>query len=439
MSSRQELAKHEQPINPNVQKLGIGLSWDRGGCSVDVDLQAVLVDRKGSIVDAVYYNNLKALGCVTHSGDEQTGDRAGIDECIWATLKKVPQTIVMMIFIVAAYGHGHLRDAANGTVHILEDNKKNEVLRYPLQKSNKEVDIVLNLIRNSNGEWIYRILDGPGQEGRHFMDILEPCLGNLIREVIPSAPKRQKVAFAMDKGDVLDLPASKEVGQISARLGWDVSGEGVDLDVSAVCFAKDGRDVGAVFFGNTEEWGISHSGDNLTGEGAGDDEVIFVDLAKVPEEIDQIFFSVNIYSKGMTFERVSNAYCRICDAEGSELARYMLREGKGESGLMIARLFRERTGHRWGFQALGTFCRGRTWKDSVKDMVPLVLKSALEVQMMRTQSALLGTSSVAPPAGGAAASTTRMGGGSEKPSVTAMPPPQVVRTQKSDEACCNIQ
>ncbi|CAE8595257.1 unnamed protein product [Polarella glacialis] len=78
-----------------------------------------------------------------------------------------------------------------------------------------------------------------------------------------TAPKRQKVAFTMEAGSVVDLPLSWSSSCISAGLGWDVSGAGdVEVDVFAVCLSKDCQMVGAVFFGNKEEVGLLHSGDN---------------------------------------------------------------------------------------------------------------------------------------------------------------------------------
>merc|ERR1719382_1843369 len=103
------------------------------------------------------------------------------------------------------------------------------------------------------------------------MDVLEPTIGNIIRAAIPSAPKKQKVAFAMDKGAVFGLPETGQLSSITAGLGWDVIGRGVDLDVSAVLLDDSGQVVSAIFFGNLQADGLTHSGDNLTGEGDGDD------------------------------------------------------------------------------------------------------------------------------------------------------------------------
>eukprot|EP00933_Yihiella_yeosuensis_P023740 TRINITY_DN18473_c0_g3_i1.p1 TRINITY_DN18473_c0_g3~~TRINITY_DN18473_c0_g3_i1.p1 ORF type:complete len:446 (+),score=95.80 TRINITY_DN18473_c0_g3_i1:68-1339(+) len=374
-------------------RYGVGVSWDvasRG--NVDVDLQAVIVDNKGSVIDAVYYNNLKALKAITHSGDEQTGEKAGMDELIWITLSKMPEHVRLIIFVVAAYSGGSLRDASNGMLHILEERKESEVARFQLEQSQHNVDAVAMVYRSNDGSWFLRIIEEPAEEGRHFIDILEPTLGNIIRNMIPGAPKKQKVAFAMEKGSVVDLPPTNRLDMISAGLGWDVNpkaGDDVDLDVSAVLFSKEFQVLGAVFFGNIEEFGLLHSGDNLTGEGAGDDEVIQVDFNHVPANVEQIFFVVNVYTKNVTFEMISNAYCRIFNAAGEELARYVLRDGRGERGLILARLFRE-PGGRWGFQACGKFCRGQTWKDSVPDIESISRLTAVQLQMRGSSSASLG-------------------------------------------------
>ena len=79
-----------------------------------------------------------------------------------------------------------------------------------------------------------------------------------------------------------------------------------DLDVSAVLIDQQGRDLEAVFFGRleSEEHGIMHSGDNLTGEGDGDDEQLVVNLDKIGDQVQQVFFVVNIYTPNRTFGQV---------------------------------------------------------------------------------------------------------------------------------------
>lgn len=385
-------------------RYGVAISWDKDpSAPVDVDLQAVIVDDMGRVVDAVYYNNLKALKCITHSGDETTGEKSGFDEVIWAGLARVPANIKMIILVVAAFKGGHLKDAKNGAVHILEERNDNEVATFSLEESQEEVDVVAMLVRSDQG-WVLRLVEVDAQDGQHFIDVLEPAIGSLVRSVLPSAPKRLKVAFAMEKGAVVDLPRTQDIKQIRAGLGWSVDKGNVDLDVSAVLFDESGAAKDAVFFGNLEFAGLKHSGDNLTGEGSGDDETISVNLEAVAEWVKQIFFCVNIYSNGKTFAEVASPYCRILDSNGTELARYELKEAGSQNGLIIARLFRDSSSIRWGFQALGSFCQGRTWKDSIGDMAPVAAKPPRELQLRGASTQMLaGGSAVGPAAAPAAA------------------------------------
>eukprot|EP00435_Cladocopium_sp_Y103_P008610 s4662_g2.t1 len=286
-----------------------------------------------------------------------------------------------------------------------------------LQKPNHQISLGGINVSDEAG-WILQVIQEPAREGRHFIDILEPVLGNIIRAAIPGAPKRQKVAFAMEKAAVMDLPQAHSIGKVYAGLGWDASAVmDIDLDVSAVVMTKDCQVLGAVFFGQLEGWALKHSGDNLTGEGEGDDEVIELDLPAIPAEVSQIFFVVNIYTRGVTFENVESAYCRIFDSTGEEMARYALRDGRGEKGLVMGRFFLEFSGDaaRWSFQALGSFCQGQTWKDSVPAIVSLARKSAKQLQMRSGTISMLGGQ----PAGGGHAPVAAMPPIQEPPRSTA--------------------
>jgi len=372
-------------------RYGIGISWDDvPGGRMDVDLQAVIVDTKGQVIDAVYYNNLKALKCITHSGDETSGEKSGLDETIWVGLERLAAHVRMVIFVVAAFRGGRLRDVQNGRIHVLEERKENEVALFSMEQSTENVDVVAAMTKSDAGGWSLRIVDEPAQPGQHFIDVLEPTIGNIIRRATPGAPKRVKVAFAMEKGAVVDLPQSAAMDQIVVGLGWDTGTQDIDLDVSAVLFDSQGKSRDAVFFGNLQAAGLVHSGDNLTGEGSGDDETITVNLQVVPEWVQQIFLCVNIYSQSCTFDRVANPYCRVLDSSMNELARYELREAGDQNGLIIARLLREGGAARWGFQAIGTFCRGRTYKDSLGDMAPIFHKTPRDLQMRGASFVSLG-------------------------------------------------
>jgi len=274
----------------------------------------------------------------------------------------------VVLFVIASRG-GHLRDAENGKFRVFQDSFSNEVAEFTLEKSDEEVDLVGALMHAEGEEWFFRVINVPAQDGQHFVDILEPTIGNFIREVIPGAPRRIKAAFAMEKGSVVDLPKTADMRQVVAGLGWDASAGGdVDLDVSVVLMDQGGAHVDTVFFGNLEYAGVTHSGDNLTGEGGGDDETITLKLDEIPSNVQQAVFMINIYTNGKSFSQVANPYCRIVSADGEEFCRYQLSEAGNEQGLIVARLFFDASSKRWSFQAAGVPCAGKTWKDSMPNV-----------------------------------------------------------------------
>jgi tellurium resistance protein TerD len=165
-------------------------------------------------------------------------------------------------------------------------------------------------------------------------------------------------------GNVSLTKAAPGLKAVSIGLGWDVrstTGDDFDLDASALGLDANHRIVADdyfVFFNNTSspDGSIVHQGDNLTGEGEGDDEVINVDLPVVPSTVDSIVFPVSIYdaeSRGQSFGQVRNAFIRVVDqANGNELARYDLSEDAStETAMVFGELYRN--GPEWKFRAIG--------------------------------------------------------------------------------------
>ncbi|MFD9421287.1 MULTISPECIES: TerD family protein [unclassified Streptomyces] len=151
---------------------------------------------------------------------------------------------------------------------------------------------------------------------------------------------------------------------VTVGLGWDVrttTGADHDLDASALLCSETGKvlsDAHFVFYNNlnSPDGSVRHTGDNLTGEGEGDDESIDVDLSGVPVEIAKIVFPVSIHdaqSRGQSFGQVRNAFIRVVNrANGVELARYDLSEDAStETAMVFGELYRH--GTEWKFRAVG--------------------------------------------------------------------------------------
>ncbi|MFB7635003.1 TerD family protein [Streptomyces sp. NPDC056149] len=164
-------------------------------------------------------------------------------------------------------------------------------------------------------------------------------------------------------GNVSLSKAAPNLTQITVGLGWDArstTGAPFDLDASAL-LCGSGRVLGDeyfVFYNNLKspEGSVEHTGDNLTGDGEGDDETILIDLTQVPEQVDAIVFPVSIHEadlRGQSFGQVSNAFIRVVNqADGGELARYDLSEdAAGETAMIFGEVYR-RNGE-WKFRAVG--------------------------------------------------------------------------------------
>jgi len=173
------------------------------------------------------------------------------------------------------------------------------------------------------------------------------------------------MGVSLSKGGNVSLTkAAPGLTAVSVGLGWDVrstTGVDFDLDASALGLADNHKilsDEYFVFFNNLKspDGSIEHTGDNLTGEGEGDDEVINVDLAGVPAQVTSIVFPVSIYdgdSRGQSFGQVRNAFIRVVNAaDKSELARYDLSEDAStETAMGFGELYRN--GPEWKFRAIG--------------------------------------------------------------------------------------
>ncbi|OIK08402.1 TerD family protein [Bacillus sp. MUM 13] len=179
------------------------------------------------------------------------------------------------------------------------------------------------------------------------------------------------MAISLSKGQKVDLTKSNPgLKNIIVGLGWDTNkydgGHDFDLDSSVFLLNASGKvnsDKDFVFFNNLQggNGSVVHTGDNLTGQGDGDDEQIKIDLTAVPAEVEKIAFTITIHeaeSRGQNFGQVSNAFVRVVNEQGNEeLIRYDLGEDFSiETAVVVAELYRHNG--EWKFNAIGSGYQG---------------------------------------------------------------------------------
>lgn len=192
------------------------------------------------------------------------------------------------------------------------------------------------------------------------------------------------MGLSLQKGQSLSLKKNDGAALTRVRmgLGWDSAAPvkrglfggmkkaaEVDLDASAIFFDASGKALDTVFFNQlqSKDGSTRHTGDNLTGEGDGDDEVILVDLTAVSAAVAHIVFVITSYSK-QTFDLVENAFCRLVDestAGSPEVARFQLTDSGTHTAMVMAKVSREGSG--WQFTAIGNRANGRTAMDLIAD------------------------------------------------------------------------
>jgi len=185
----------------------------------------------------------------------------------------------------------------------------------------------------------------------------------------------------LTKGQELALTTEDEapLTRVLLGVGWDKAptagfiGTGapeIDLDATAVQFAG-GQLFDIAFYNSlrTRDGSVVHLGDNTTGRGEGDDEVLTVDLTKVYGKVDTIVLFVSSY-QGHTLEWIANAYCRLVDENDVELARFRLTGGVPETGLVLAKIFRD--GAQWRLRAIGEGIAVKVPTESVEALRPYV-------------------------------------------------------------------
>ena len=177
--------------------------------------------------------------------------------------------------------------------------------------------------------------------------------------------KGQRVSLRKEDGGLLTV--------VRLGLGWDpMQGRGsIDLDASAVMYVG-GKEFDTVSFTHlrSNDGSILHSGDNLTGHGDGDDEVITVDLPRIPAQVTHIGFVITSF-QGQAFSQIRNAFCRLVDNNNNaELVRYDLGSGHSTTGMVMAALYRSEG--IWKMQAIGEGIKARMPGKAAKLAIPFL-------------------------------------------------------------------
>ncbi|MFG2572095.1 TerD family protein [Streptomyces sp. NPDC048481] len=369
---------------------------------VRLDVSGLLLTADGKVRsddDFIFYNQPSGPGVTYRSGGGASPDAITVDTAA------VPPGIEKIVVTASPDGAGQTFQGIEPTATITSADDGAVLATFTPPGLGAETALVVVEIYLRNGAWKARAV---GQGYADSLAGIATDFGVTVEEPAPAAPP-QPVAppqpplhtpvappappaappappaaapgtgkINLDKGRV-SLQKNQTVSlmkggrpllsQVKMGLGWEPAfrGKDIDLDASVIAFGPQRNHIDSCYFGKLSivNGAIKHSGDNLTGEGGGDDEVIVVDLGRLPQEVTGLVFTVNSFS-GQKFTEVAKAYCRLLDAAtGEELVRFDLTGAEAQTGVLMAKLIRQYSGE-WEMTAIGSFVKARTVRNMVK-------------------------------------------------------------------------
>ncbi|MEU1305956.1 TerD family protein [Streptomyces shenzhenensis] len=367
---------------------------------VRLDVSGLLLTADGKVRsddDFIFYNQPTGPGVTYRSGGGTAPDAIIVDTAA------VPPGIEKIVVTASPDAAGQTFQGVEPTATIRNADDNAVLATFTPPQLGTETALVIVEVYLRNGQWKARAVgqgyaNGLAGIATDFgVTVEEPTPAPAAQPVAPPMPAAQPAAPPMpaappappapapgtgkinlDKGRV-SLQKNQTVSlvkggrpllsRVQMGLGWEPAfrGKDIDLDASVIAYGPQRNHIDSCYFGKLTilNGAIKHSGDNLTGEGGGDDEVIVVDLGRIPQEVSGLVFTVNSFS-GQKFTEVAKAYCRLVDtATGEELVRFDLTGAEPQTGVMMAKLIRQFSGE-WEMTAMGDFVKARTVRNMVK-------------------------------------------------------------------------
>ncbi|MGW4595262.1 TerD family protein [Streptomyces sp. NPDC004457] len=362
---------------------------------VRLDVSGLLLTADGKVRsddDFIFYNQPAGPGVAYRSGGGTAPDAVTVDTAA------VPPEIEKIVVTASPDAAGQTFRGIEPTATIRDADGGAVLATFTPPQLGDETALVVVEIYRRAGQWKARAV---GQGYANGLAGIATDFGVTVEEpaAAPAAPPQPAAApvaappqpaappaapapgagkINLDKGRV-SLQKNQTVSlikggrpllsQVRMGLGWEPAfrGKDIDLDASVIAYGPQRNHVDSCYFGKLTilNGAIRHSGDNLTGEGGGDDEVITVDLGRLPQEVTGLVFTVNSFS-GQKFTEVAKAYCRLVDDfSGEELVRFDLTGAEPRTGVMMAKLIRQFSGE-WDMTAMGEFVKARTVRNMVE-------------------------------------------------------------------------
>ena len=358
-----------------VEKINVGLGWDfDSNETYDLDASVTGFNECNEPIESIYYSNLNGLGgSVHHFGDNLTGVGEGDDEVISINLKKVPAKVISLAVTVNSYKKNSLIKAKQAFIRLFETDSKREIGKFVLNKTKDCIGLLLGLLERNRlgGGWFFRVMCDP-IEGHvvttsynSLKILLNGYLESFNNDIVykPRHPMEGEEIFSPETWINIDS------AQVHVGLGWDIlPGNIYDLDASIISFDKQINDLEIIYHKNmkSKDGNIIHHGDNRTGLGEGDDEVLTINLKNLDQNVASMAVIVNSF-KGNSMVGLRSAFIRLFD-DDKPIGCHVLGQGTETVGLLLGYFRRDYINNCWLFQVLISPLPGTQAPESIEQL-----------------------------------------------------------------------
>ena len=370
--------KHGEPLIPgtwipvNEPTVSVGLGWDfTGKETFDLDASITGFDEKYNVLEAIYYGNKKGLkGSVIHFGDNLTGEGEGDDEVIQVNLKSVPENVYYLAVTINSYSKNSLIKAQSAYIRLYTNNYS--IGRYTLARTKDCIGLLLGVFQRyeANNTWYFRCMADPirGNVVTQSYEDIKTLLGNYT---IGKDGGKNYVQHPLPGEPLFDFNKWQKVDNrfTYIGLGWDIQqGSNFDLDASIITFDEKNNISEIIFHRNlhSSNNAIIHYGDNRTGVGEGDDEVLSIDFANIPPNIFSLAVIINSF-KGNSLVSIMNAFIRLYD-QTKFIGVNVLEQCPECTGLLLGIFKKEEKTGFWYFCPVRDIITGIEAPQSVNDV-----------------------------------------------------------------------
>ncbi|GHC56530.1 TerD family protein [Streptomyces cinnamoneus] len=361
---------------------------------VRLDVSGLLLTADGKVRsddDFVFYNQPSGPGVTHRAASGATPDAITVDTTA------VPAAIEKIVVTASPDAAGATFAGTEPTATVRNADDGSVIATFTPPRLGTETALLVVEVYRRNGAWKVRAVgqgyanglagiatdfgvsvEEPAATPVAAPPVPAPAVAPPMPAAAPPAPPAAPGKINLDKGKV-SLRKNETVSLVkggrpltrSVRmgLGWEPAwnSRAIDLDASVIAYGPDRNMIDACYFGRLQilNGAIQHSGDNLTGDGSGDDETITVHMGGLPPEVTGLVFTVSSFN-GQKFTEVAKAYCRLLDAQtGEELVRFDLTGAEPKTGVLMCKFIRQFSGE-WEMTALGDYVKAKTVRDLVK-------------------------------------------------------------------------